>query len=73
MQLTYFSRCFRKKSGFKYAELEMKMILAVLLRSFKLELPLDKEIVWNLGGIQTPAIKGAETQTPQLPLLVSRT
>ena len=48
------------------------MILAVLIKSFKFDLPLDKEIVWNLGGIQTPSVKGAETQTPHLPLIVSR-
>lgn len=48
-----------------------EMILAVLIKSFKFDLPRDKEIVWNLGGIQTPSVKGAETQMPHLPLLVS--
>lgn len=49
-----------------------ELILATLVKHFKFELPTDKTIVWNLGGIQTPAVKGAETQTPQLPLWVSR-
>ncbi|THH08672.1 hypothetical protein EW145_g2548 [Phellinidium pouzarii] len=70
--LMTFSAGPRSCIGFKYAELEMKLILSVLLKSFKFELPIGKTIIWNLGGIQTPAVKGAETQTPQLPLLVSR-
>ncbi|KAI5122854.1 hypothetical protein M0805_003148 [Coniferiporia weirii] len=69
--LMTFSAGPRSCIGFKYAELEMKLILCVLIKSFKFELPTDTTIVWNLGGIQTPAVKGAETQTPQLPLRVS--
>ena len=48
------------------------MILAILIKSFRVDLPIGKEIVWNLGGIQTPAVKGAEARIPQLPLKVSR-
>lgn len=70
--LMTFSAGPRSCIGFKYAELEMKMILAVLVKSFRFELPTDKTIVWNLGGIQTPAIQGSETARPQLPLWVSR-
>ena len=49
----------------------MKTVLFALLKSFAFELPKDKEITWNLGGIQTPALKGAESQSPTLPLKVS--
>ncbi|KAH8110218.1 cytochrome P450 [Phellopilus nigrolimitatus] len=70
--LMTFSAGPRSCIGFKYAELEMKLILAVLVQSFRFELPAGKTIVWNLGGIQTPSIVGAETKTPHMPLRVSR-
>ena len=49
----------------------MKTVLFALLKLFSFELPEGKEITWNLGGIQTPAIKGAESKTPTLPLKVA--
>lgn len=48
-----------------------EMILAVLVKSFVFEFPEKKDIVWNLGGIQTPSVKGAEAQTPHLPMKVT--
>ena len=47
------------------------MDLATLIDAFKFEFIEGKEIIWNLGGIQTPAVKGAEAQTPHMPLRVS--
>lgn len=47
------------------------MVLSILVASFDFALPEGKEIVWNLAGIQTPAVRGAETQTPHMPLRVS--
>ncbi|KAH8110226.1 cytochrome P450 [Phellopilus nigrolimitatus] len=70
--LMTFSAGPRSCIGFKYAELEMKIILAVLLKSFKFELPDGKNIIWHLGGIQTPNVSGEESQTPHMPLRVSR-
>ncbi|TDL20266.1 cytochrome P450 [Rickenella mellea] len=58
--------------GFKFAELEMKCILSMLVSAYTFELPDKKEIIWNLGGIQTPSIKDAALQTPTLPLKVSK-
>ncbi|GJE84919.1 cytochrome P450 [Phanerochaete sordida] len=39
--------------GFKFSQLEMKVVLAVMLRSFKF-LPGKREIYWNMGGINYP-------------------
>lgn len=47
------------------------MVLAMLINSFKFEFTEGKEVIWNLGGIQTPAVKGAEAQTPHMPLKVT--
>ena len=48
-----------------------EMVLATIIDAFKFEFIEGKEIIWNLGGIQTPAVKGAEAQTPHMPLRVS--
>lgn len=47
------------------------MVLVTLVNAFRFELPEGKEIIWNLGGIQTPAVRGAEIQTPHMPLKVT--
>ncbi|KZP25687.1 cytochrome P450 [Athelia psychrophila] len=55
--------------GFKFSQLEMKVLLCVLLESFTFSLS-DEDIVWNLGGLITPSVKGGVK--PQLPLIVSK-
>ncbi|KAJ3863457.1 cytochrome P450 [Lentinula novae-zelandiae] len=57
--------------GFKFAEMEMKIVLANLVPMFKFKMPKGKEIIWRTGIIMTPAVKGTNTVHPQLPLLVS--
>ncbi|PSR73475.1 hypothetical protein PHLCEN_2v10767 [Hermanssonia centrifuga] len=52
--------------GFKFSQLEMKVVLAVLLRSFRVTLS-DKEIVWNLAGVNYPTV-GREASRPSMPL-----
>jgi len=54
--------------GFKFSQMEMKVILVTLLQSFKFSVS-DKAIVWNLSGIAYPTIGPVDTK-PQLPLLV---
>jgi len=49
----------------------LETILATLVSSFKFELPVGKEVVWNLGGIQTPSVRGAQGVMPHMPLRVS--
>ncbi|KAJ3559692.1 hypothetical protein NM688_g189 [Phlebia brevispora] len=54
--------------GFKFSQLEMKVILAVLLSSFKFTLS-DKEICWNLADVAYPTV-GPINRTPSMPLNV---
>ncbi|EPQ55977.1 cytochrome P450 [Gloeophyllum trabeum ATCC 11539] len=55
--------------GFKFAELEIKVILAVLLRAFRFSLS-EKEIFWRMGMIVTPSVKGSTRFEPELYLKV---
>ncbi|KAI0823770.1 cytochrome P450 [Trametes gibbosa] len=54
--------------GFKFSQLEMKVVLCQLLTKFTLA-PSNKPIVWNLSGIRFPSI-GEDTK-PSLPLMIS--
>ncbi|EKM49766.1 uncharacterized protein PHACADRAFT_214286 [Phanerochaete carnosa HHB-10118-sp] len=54
--------------GFKFSQLEMKVVLAVMLRSFRF-LPGDKEIYWNLAGINYPSV-GKESAKAEMPMNV---
>jgi cytochrome P450 len=63
--------------GFKFSQLEMKVVLLLLVESFRFSLPKDKEIVWQMTGIASPTVKSSSkdrTGTPksQLPLVVER-
>ncbi|KAI1794332.1 cytochrome P450 [Ganoderma leucocontextum] len=53
--------------GFKFSQLEMKVVLAVLVSTFTFE-HTEKEIKWNLAGVVYPTV-GKETN-PSLPLMV---
>lgn len=55
--------------GFKFSEMEMKVMLYTLIDSFKFT-P-SKEIFWNRIGIATPSVE-REKLRPELPLIVSR-
>ncbi|CCL98712.1 uncharacterized protein FIBRA_00716 [Fibroporia radiculosa] len=52
--------------GFKFAELEIKVILSMLLPTFTFELT-DKPITWNVATVYYPTASPEDTQ-PQLPL-----
>ncbi|KAG6915248.1 hypothetical protein DXG01_012522 [Tephrocybe rancida] len=52
--------------GFKFSQLEMKVVLSTLISQFRLYPP-EKEIVWQMSGITTPALKESPTFA-QLPL-----
>ncbi|KAM5543438.1 hypothetical protein V8D89_002689 [Ganoderma adspersum] len=53
--------------GFKFSQLEMKVVLAVLLSTFTFE-HTEKEIKWNLAGIIYPSV--GDEKSPSLPLKV---
>ncbi|KAH0585095.1 hypothetical protein H2248_008356 [Termitomyces sp. 'cryptogamus'] len=54
--------------GFKFSQLEMKVVLSTLISQFHFYPP-RKEIVWQMGVITTPTVKDSP-ETPQLPLIV---
>ncbi|KAI0819414.1 cytochrome P450 [Trametes gibbosa] len=55
--------------GFKFAQVEIKTVLLILLQWFKFE-PTDKPIAWNFASVQYPTV-GRESSVPEMPLRVS--
>jgi len=54
--------------GFKFSQLEMKVLLSVLIPEFGFS-PSKEEIIWRMGGVSAPTIKGFSK--PMLPLKLS--
>ncbi|KAH9936146.1 cytochrome P450 [Fomitopsis serialis] len=54
--------------GFKFSEMEMKVVLSVLLTTFTFELP-EKPVVWNVAGVWYPTVDKASSK-PEMPLKV---
>lgn len=52
--------------GFRFAEMEIKVILSILIPRFKFEIS-DKDIVWKMFNFATPTVH----DTPSLPLQVT--
>ncbi|KIK56922.1 hypothetical protein GYMLUDRAFT_776852 [Collybiopsis luxurians FD-317 M1] len=55
--------------GFKFSQLEMKVVVAMLVEKFKISLPHNKEIFWQMTGIVSPVVVGGDGHA-QLPLVV---
>ncbi|KAJ3797629.1 cytochrome P450 [Lentinula aff. detonsa] len=55
--------------GFKFSQLEMKVVIAMLVENFRFSPSLDKEIFWQMSGIASPVVVGGNGH-PQLPLKV---
>ncbi|KAI0631631.1 cytochrome P450 [Trametes polyzona] len=55
--------------GFKFAQLEMKVVLAELLSTFKFETT-DTPIIWNLGEVIHPTV-GKDSWQPAYPMKVT--
>ncbi|KAF7344511.1 Rint-1 family protein [Mycena sanguinolenta] len=49
--------------GFKFSQLEMKVVLCLLVERFKFSLS-DKEISWSMGSIAVPSVDGNKHQLP---------
>ncbi|KAI0073887.1 cytochrome P450 [Panus rudis PR-1116 ss-1] len=55
--------------GFKFSQLEMKVVLATLLSTFKFSLSdRDNDIHWNLAGVSYPSV--GEDPNPRFPMKV---
>ncbi|KAH9890484.1 cytochrome P450 [Cubamyces lactineus] len=54
--------------GFKFSQLEMKVVLATLIPAFKFELT-DKPISWNAAGVAYPSV--GDNTKPEMPLRVT--
>ncbi|KAJ6577167.1 cytochrome P450 [Mycena capillaripes] len=52
--------------GFKFSQLEMKVVLCLLVERFKFSLS-DKDITWQMSSIAVPSVDGIK---PQLPLKI---
>ncbi|KAH9175552.1 cytochrome P450 [Lactarius sanguifluus] len=58
--------------GFKFSQLEMKVVLSQIIPAFRFA-PTGAEIVWRFGIISSPSVKGSVgTFHPNLPMIVSR-
>ncbi|KAI0042915.1 cytochrome P450 [Auriscalpium vulgare] len=58
--------------GFKFAQLEMKVVLAELIPHFRFYPDKKQEVFWRFGGIITPGVRGSTVVGPQMPLIVER-
>ncbi|KAI0760059.1 cytochrome P450 [Fomes fomentarius] len=56
--------------GYAMALTELRIAIANLVLAFEFA-PSDKEIVWKLGGIVSPYVKGSTSAKPELPILIS--
>ncbi|KAE9385221.1 cytochrome P450 [Gymnopus androsaceus JB14] len=55
--------------GFKFSQLEMKVIISMLVEKFKFSPAPGKDICWQMSVISSPAVLGGDGH-PRLPLLV---
>ncbi|KAF7325323.1 Docosahexaenoic acid omega-hydroxylase CYP4F3 [Mycena venus] len=58
-----FHRGGRACIGFKFSQLEMKVILCLLVERFKFSLS-DKDIKWSMGSIAVPSVEGNKHELP---------
>ncbi|EIW57464.1 cytochrome P450 [Trametes versicolor FP-101664 SS1] len=58
-------------SGFKFSQLEMKVVLSTLVRSFKFDVP-EKPITWNFSGVNFPTMDGPDKAKPEMFLKIQR-
>ncbi|KAF9002246.1 cytochrome P450 [Cyathus striatus] len=56
--------------GFKFAQLEIKVVLVMLFKSFRFA-PSEKDIFWAMNLITTPSVVGGDPQVSSLPLIMS--
>ncbi|KAF5316331.1 hypothetical protein D9619_006493 [Psilocybe cf. subviscida] len=57
--------------GFKFSQLEMKVVLFMLIENFRFSPP-KQDIIWEMNGITSPNVEGNDSKMPMMPLLVQR-
>ncbi|KAH9034869.1 cytochrome P450 [Lactarius pseudohatsudake] len=58
--------------GFKFAQLEMKVVLSQIVPAFRFA-PTKAAIIWRFGGISSPSVEGSvHLLPPKLPIMISR-
>ncbi|KAI0056944.1 cytochrome P450 [Artomyces pyxidatus] len=57
--------------GFKFSELEMKVVLSQLVPAFRFSLS-QTEVIWRFGGITSPTVKGSDAVGPSMPLVLQK-
>ncbi|KAF9064445.1 cytochrome P450 [Rhodocollybia butyracea] len=67
--LMTFSGGGRSCIGFKFSQLEMKVVISMLVENFKFSLPPKKDIFWQMSGISSPVVVGGDGHA-RLPLMV---
>ncbi|KAI0791136.1 cytochrome P450 [Abortiporus biennis] len=56
--------------GFKFSQLEMKVVLSILVETFKFSLSEQRDkVVWNSGSVAFPSV-GYETTHPSMPIRI---
>ncbi|KAI0359964.1 cytochrome P450 [Trametes cingulata] len=55
--------------GFKFSQLEMKVVLTTLVRTFSFDLP-DKPIKWNFAAVDYPTMGGPDTARAEMLLKI---
>ena len=45
--------------------------LAHLILAFEFA-PSEKEVIWKLGGVVSPSVKGSTSRKPEFPVVMSR-
>ncbi|KAI0053479.1 cytochrome P450 [Auriscalpium vulgare] len=59
--------------GFKFSQLEMKVVLSQLVHVFRFSQSKEREVLWRFGGISTPTVKGShDAAEAKLPVIVER-
>ncbi|KAF8183371.1 cytochrome P450 [Pholiota molesta] len=61
----------RSCMGFKFAQLEIKVVLMLLIESFRFS-PSKQKISWQMAAVTTPVVVGSDNKGPQLPLIIER-
>lgn len=57
--------------GFKFSQLEMKVVLAVLLSTFKFEASKVHEVKWKMTAVAGPYVEDLDRTRPKMPLVMT--